>query len=258
MSRKARENFENIYCHIMVQGLNKSYIFNKKNYKIKYIEYLNQYYKDYNISIISYCIMDNHAHLLLYSYNMKQISLFMHKVNCIFGILYNKSEKRKGYVFNDRFKSQYILNNEYLIKCIKYIHMNPVKAGIVMKESEYEFSSYNEYFNKKQIIDWNKITEIISDEDLRYIIFENEENDIEIMDINNNKENFRKSVDIFLKRERVTKEDIKKDYFLLYKYVNELRQKDYLQKEIANSIDINPSRLCIILKRIKENFENRP
>lgn len=147
MPRNARILLEGKICHHIVQGINKEYIFEEKDDKNKYLSLLKKYYKKYNIDIICYCIMDNHTHLILYSNSIKNISSFLEIINSAYGRYYNKKHNRVGYVFRNRFKSILIKTRKQLCTCIKYIHMNPVKANIVKRESEYEYSSYNDYIN---------------------------------------------------------------------------------------------------------------
>ena len=156
MPRKARKIIGSGYMHNMVQGINKEYIFKTKSQKIHYINLIKKYSQKYEISIIAYCIMDNHAHILTYSENIEKISNFMKETNTEYAIYYNKNKKRVGYVFRNRFSSKIIYNQEYLLKCIKYIHMNPVKAGITKNEEDYDYSSYKKYINN-EIKDSNNI-----------------------------------------------------------------------------------------------------
>ena len=66
MPRLARKDFKTPFLHVMVQGINKEYIFSKDDYIKTYLELLHKYLKDFPITIIAYCIMHNHAHLLVY------------------------------------------------------------------------------------------------------------------------------------------------------------------------------------------------
>lgn len=118
----------------MVQGLNKEYIFNENYYKEKYINLLKEYIKKYDVLLLSYCIMDNHAHLLFYTEEMIQLSMLMQNINSRFALYYNKNITRVGYVFRGRYNSQYINNKRYLLNCLNYIHMNPVNANIVKNQ----------------------------------------------------------------------------------------------------------------------------
>ena len=152
MPRIAREKLESKYFHVMVQGIAKDYIFLKNEYKEKYIEFINKYKNKFNIKVFAYCIMENHAHFLLFIKDVNDMSSFMHKINTLYAMFYNKElNNRVGHVFRNRFKSEEITNNAYLSNCIKYIHNNPIKAGIVKNPKEYKYSSYNDYFYKKGI-----------------------------------------------------------------------------------------------------------
>ena len=75
-----------------------------------------------------HCIMDNHAHFLIYYTKLEELSELMRKVNTTYAMKYNKINKRKGFVFRDRFFTQPILNEMQLYNCLVYIHKNPINA----------------------------------------------------------------------------------------------------------------------------------
>ena len=152
MPRMARKNLENGFFHIMIQGIKKEKIFYKGEYKEKYIQLMKYFKEKQKIEIINYCVMNNHIHIIIYTEDIDELTIFMRKLNTTYALYYNKSENRVGYVFRNRFESKEIYNQDYLTKCIKYVHMNPVKAGITKTEGEYKYSSYNDYINKKGII----------------------------------------------------------------------------------------------------------
>ena len=152
MPRISRKSLETNYYHVMVQGINKEYIFIDSNYINKYLKIISNYLKDFNISILAYCIMNNHAHLLIYTENVDCLSKFMQRVNTSYARFYNKQNKRIGYVFRDRYYSQPIYSQIQLFNCVKYIHNNPVKAKMVKRMCEYQYSSYNEFLGKKNLI----------------------------------------------------------------------------------------------------------
>lgn len=145
--RLARKNLNTPFLHVMVQGTNKEYIFNTKEQRDKYLEIINKCKDDYKITIMAYCIMNNHAHLLIYVENIEELGQFMHKINLIYAQDYNKSKGRCGVIFRNRYQTEPIYESKYLINCIKYIHNNPVKAGMVSRCEEYQYSTYREYIN---------------------------------------------------------------------------------------------------------------
>ena len=155
MPRKARKYINTNYVHLILQGINKEYIFKEKEWKEQFVKILKNKIEDTDIEILAYCIMDNHVHLMVYYQNMDKLSKLMHKVNTTYAMMYNKINRRKGYVFRDRFFIQPILNEKHLYNCLVYIHKNPINAGICIKMQDYDYSSYNEYQKKKILLSDN-------------------------------------------------------------------------------------------------------
>ncbi len=93
MPREARSKYENNFFHVMTQGINKENIFYNDKYKRIYIKFLFDNAKKYNIKIIAYCIMINHAHLLLEINDIKEMSKFMKMVNMKYAMLYIELDK---------------------------------------------------------------------------------------------------------------------------------------------------------------------
>lgn len=145
MPREARNKYDCNFFHVMTQGINKEKIFYDDKYKRIYIKSIFDNAKKFNIEIIAYCIMINHAHLLLKVDNIQKMSEFMKVVNMKYAMIYNNMENRVGVVFRNRFKSENIYDEKYFYNCIQYIHNNPVKAGIIEEAKEYRFSSANDY-----------------------------------------------------------------------------------------------------------------
>ena len=248
MPRRNRNNFECGTFHIMVQGLNKSYIFNNEELKIIYIKLINKYKDLHDINIVAYCIMDNHAHFIINTKNMKEISKFMHDVNTIYSKFYNEKFERVGYVFRDRFKSQNIDSYNYLITCIKYIHMNPVNANIVKDESHYKFSSYNEYFCEKDIKKKKIISNYLKKEDIE-ILKSIQYKEIEVMDIDrSNEENLETAIKEFLNDKKLILDEVKNNKKITHELVKILKEKGYKQKDIGEKLGINEKKISRILK----------
>ena len=167
MSRSARKYKYASFFHVIVQGIGKEDIFKKKRYINEYLKLIRKYTKELNLDIIAYCVMTNHAHLLIRANKVENLSKLMQKVNSLYAKYYNYMENgRVGYVFRDRFVSEPIDSKTYLINCIKYIHMNPVKAQMVKRCGDYEFSSYNSYVHNYKFKEHNSINEIIDTEEI--------------------------------------------------------------------------------------------
>lgn len=193
MPRIARKSMDTSFFHVIVQGINKEYIFYKDRYIERYLEFLDMYYKNYQIEIVAYCIMNNHAHMLIYTNEIEEMSKFMHIVNTSYAQYYNHMENnRVGYVFRSRYLSEPICDKRYLIKCIQYIHLNPVKAHMVNKCADYKYSTYNQYLKNKDKIEINCLKDVLCRNDYN-IILENEENTDIFMDVNISKDQILES-----------------------------------------------------------------
>ena len=142
MPRIPRKSTETTIFHVMTQGIDKSYIFSKTEDIKHYIKLMYKLKSEQNIKIIAYCIMNNHAHILIQTECIEDLSKYMQRLNTSYGKYYNKKYKRIGYVFRDRFKSEGIYNEDHLYNCINYIYNNPVKAGICKQASQYPYSNY--------------------------------------------------------------------------------------------------------------------
>ena len=152
MPRIARKKSQSCFYHVIVQGINKEHIFGENRFIKKYKEIILRKLESSEINILAYCIMNNHAHFLIYSEKTEYLSKFMQKLNTSYSQFYNKVNRRVGYVFRDRYYTQDILTERQLYCCLRYIHNNPVKACICKDMWEYQYSSYNEFIGEKMII----------------------------------------------------------------------------------------------------------
>jgi len=250
MPRKARKNLSSNFAHIMVQGINKEFIFSKDNYKKKYLYLLFSNIKSYNEDLISFCMMDNHAHILLHFNQPEGISLLMHNVNTTYAKWYNNKNERVGYVFRDRYKVEEIKDLHHLYSCIKYIHNNPVKAGIVSKPEDYNYSSYREYLGGYGIFN-PKLLEILqmSKNEINNIILS--QNNCDSIDLNSrdfDSDYYHKEIEIFIKKNELkpfvdfNKADYKIELILFLKDKHKLNYS-----EIAGVLNTSRSTIYRIL-----------
>ena len=243
MPRISRNNLETSFFHIMVQGVNKEHIFYKEEYMRNYINLINQYKNDYDIEILAYCIMNNHAHQLIYAEEIKELSKFMKQINFIYAQGFNKAENRLGHVFRDRYLSEGIYSEKYLINCIKYIHCNPVKAGIVNRCEEYQYSSYNDYVKKTGIAN-NLILDKIIGKDNYKEILDMEEEDFFIDIDTNKKEILNKIINEYTKEKGKTIEQLLVDEQEAKHMIKMLKERYKIPyKEIQKKLKISTRKL---------------
>ena len=142
MSRIPRNYIKTSFFHVITQGINKSYIFERAEDIKYYIKIMYQLTQEQKIKIIGYCIMSNHAHMLIETEEINELSKYMQRLNTKYGKYYNKKYNRVGYVFRDRYRAQGIYTEKFLYNCLRYIYNNPVKAGICKNAEDYPYSNY--------------------------------------------------------------------------------------------------------------------
>ena len=146
MARQARIKSSSGIYHVMIRGINKEKVFLNDFYKAKLIKIIKEIKEEIEFSIIAYCIMDNHFHLLVKD-NDDYLAVIMKEVCVKYAMFYNKLQDRYGYVFQNRFRSEAVENERYLLGVLRYIHNNPIKASITKSLYDYKWSSFNDYIN---------------------------------------------------------------------------------------------------------------
>lgn len=116
--------------------------------KLYFLAIIKECIGEFDIEIYAYCIMSNHAHFIIKS-ELEELSGFMAKILAKYAEYYNYKHQRNGHVFQNRFKSECIEDEKYFWNCVRYIHLNPVKAGIVKNVLNHKYSSIKEYQTKK-------------------------------------------------------------------------------------------------------------
>lgn len=193
MPRSAREASPTNCYHVMIRGINKDRIFIESRHKKFAEELMESLLMESGVRIISYCIMDNHLHLILKG-ELGDISFALKKINTRLAMRINKEQNRVGHVFQDRFKSEIIHNDQHLLQAIRYVHNNPVKAKMVANQKDYPWSSYRYYVGSdKGILDKDTIEEVleIAGGIRSFEGFHNSEDFTEFIDINEEIENNR-------------------------------------------------------------------
>lgn len=146
MPRSPRKYCSTDYYHVMLRGINREDFFKNDKVKGVFMELLKEQQDKGLISTLAWCVMSNHVHLLLKA-DLPQLSKAIKVITLKFAAKYNAFNGRSGPVFGDRFRSECIEDDAYLLGALRYIHQNPVKAGIVSEPSAYAWSSYTEYLS---------------------------------------------------------------------------------------------------------------
>ena len=163
MGRQARQFSETGLYHIVFRGVNHCHLFEEDADYEKFLTILKTVKNEFQFDLYAYCLMSNHVHLLIKEINIGDIVGIMKKILTHYAGWFNRKYKRSGSLIANRYKSECVKNDEYLFSLVRYIHQNPVKAGIIEKTEEYQWSSYTDYIKgKSDITDDNFILETLS------------------------------------------------------------------------------------------------
>jgi len=186
LPRKARQKSESGIYHIIMRGINRQIIFNEDEDYHRFLQALNHYKEISGYQIYAYCLMSNHIHLLM-KVEYEPLAQIMRRICGKFVYWYNNKYDRAGYLFQDRFKSEPVEDDPYLLTVIRYIHQNPLKAGLVEKIEHYPWSSYNAYVGGDSLVDQDFVLKIFDDNREKalkeFVKFNNQNTDQECMDI---------------------------------------------------------------------------
>ena len=151
MPRCARVKSESGFYHVIAKGSGGQNLFEGVYDYRAFLELLAKACEKGGVSVIAYCLMSNHVHLLLEDAEGR-LGEVMKSVLTGYAQRFNKLGDRVGHVFQQRFKSQPIEDEGYLLRAIRYIHNNPAKAGICAAR-DYPWSSYHEYVGVPVLVD---------------------------------------------------------------------------------------------------------
>lgn len=142
--RTKRQFQENSFYHIITRGNNKNIFLDKRDY-LRFLKNLEKYSKKFSVRVISFALMPNHVHLLVQQTTSTAISIFMQSLTTAFVVYSNLKHRKKGHLFEGRFKSIEVTTDEYLVHLSRYIHLNPSSAQLVPQPEDYPWSSYRCY-----------------------------------------------------------------------------------------------------------------
>jgi len=153
MARPLRIEYPNAWYHIMNRGRRSETIFADKRDYAGFIELLKDTVDMWNLRIAAYCLMPNHYHFLAQTPDAN-ISRCMRHIDGVYTQRYNRYHRCDGSLFRGRFKSILIDADQYLLQLVRYIHRNPVKAGLTDSLDRYLWSSHRGYLSKSEKWNW--------------------------------------------------------------------------------------------------------
>ncbi|WP_163193695.1 transposase [Clostridium thermarum] len=150
MPRTARKKFPGAILHVMVRSISEVSLFRDNRDREKYLALIKKYKDLYMFNVYGYCLMTTHAHMIIDCCG-SDISKIMKSINQSYVQYYNKRYGRHGHLFQDRFKSKIVDNDNYLIALSAYIHNNPKDIKLYKNDvSKYPYSSLAIYLGVKK------------------------------------------------------------------------------------------------------------
>jgi REP element-mobilizing transposase RayT len=162
MGRQARKFSENGIYHIFFRGVNHCHLFEEDADFEKFLWIIKKTKKDMSFKLYAYALMNNHAHLLIREKAAGDITVIMRKILTQYAGWFNRKYERNGALIANRYKSECVTDESYLLVLARYIHQNPVKAGMAGSPEAYPWSSYADYLSGGDFTDIDFILDSIS------------------------------------------------------------------------------------------------
>ena len=149
MARLPRLTLPGYPHHVIQRGNNRQLIFTSTSDRELLLQLLEDNAKKFDVAIHAYVLMDNHFHLLVTPQNSDGLPQMMQAVGTRYVRLFNDSHGRTGTLWEGRYKSTLIQTDRYLLACMAYIDLNPVRAGLVADPRDYGWSSYCHHIGQR-------------------------------------------------------------------------------------------------------------
>lgn len=147
MPRKRRFWEQGRCYHIMLRGIDGRAIFVDDSDRCKFTLFLQEASELHNFRVHAFCLMSNHIHLLCEPLE-EALGTGVHRFTMRYAQYYNRRHQKRGYVFQGRFRSILVEDGCYMRRLVRYIHLNPIEAGLSLKPEDYHWSSHNAYFGR--------------------------------------------------------------------------------------------------------------
>jgi len=142
MTKTGRVLFDNVFYHIISRGNQKQKVFLDEGDFEKYLALLKRYKKKFKFKLLAWCLMPNHVHLILDVNYTAELKKIMQGLNLAYSRWFNKKHNKVGHLWQGRYKSKMIQKDNYVLNCISYIELNPVRANLKNTPQDYLWSSF--------------------------------------------------------------------------------------------------------------------
>ena len=164
MPRAVRNKSSTGIYHTMILGINKQPIFREAEDYIQFKQILTDCKKISGFSLFGYCLMGNHAQLLLKE-GTEDLGQIFKRIGSRYVYWYNWKYRRSGHLFQDRYQSEPVESDAYFLSTLRYLHQKARAAGLCESLKDYEWSSYNDYFKENALIDREPAFSLIGEDE---------------------------------------------------------------------------------------------
>ncbi|MFT4297120.1 MAG: transposase [Micropruina sp.] len=162
MPRHARQLAESGIYHAMLRGLNRDAIFLDDEDYARFLHALTLARDASGSAVLAYCLMPNHVHLVVRTAR-EPIGTTMKRLGVSYASWFNHKYERVGHLFQDRFRSRPVENDEYFVTLLRYVWNNPVAAGLSQRAEEYRWSSRRLLGRRTQLVDAEELARLLPD-----------------------------------------------------------------------------------------------
>jgi REP element-mobilizing transposase RayT len=138
------------YYHVYHRGAERQKIFLEMENYLYFLRRLNRYRRHFAMNVVAYCLMPNHFHFMLQPQKTGNLSDFMRRLQTSYVQAINRRYKRRGALFHERFRHKHVYSERYQILLCRYIHVNPLKDGLVENLPDWAFSNYLEFIDERR------------------------------------------------------------------------------------------------------------
>jgi len=160
MARKPRLHFPGALYHVILRGNAQQAVFFEDRDRYRLYLLLQEGVEKFGYRIHAFCLMTNHIHLAIEVGEMP-LSRIMQNLSFRFTSFMNRQLKRSGHLFQGRYKAVLVDADEYLLELVAYIHLNPVRAGMVTTPADYPWSSHRAYMGQ-EVLPWLEADKVLS------------------------------------------------------------------------------------------------
>jgi REP element-mobilizing transposase RayT len=146
-------DYPNSFYHVLSRGNERKEIFRDEKDYLRFLDTLGRMVDRFKLEAHAYVLMRNHFHLLVQT-KEANLSRAIQWLGVSYSVWFNRRHQRSGHLFQGRFKNFLIEDDRYFTAMCLYIHGNPLRAGMVKRLSEYRWSSYQVYADKKHGVSW--------------------------------------------------------------------------------------------------------